>query len=217
MIIHTEDLRRYTICPMMYKSRDPFVYDPFLSAIKQTLIYLYAWEMSNQKKISAKSAMAKWDSLWGKKAGSTDGWLMIQKFMRRVYNWDDRVPHLINLDYKAQWGKDFINTHFDIVLSGKDGTLTFLEFNCAPTNDFRRQLETDIEAKAKLLILQKDLNHGKLELIRYNLNKRLDSARITVDPKFTMETTKLINGIIGNIKNEIFYPSPTCNCKHKGA
>lgn len=215
MLITTEDLKQYTICPMLLKHKYPLRKDPFLLALKQALTYLYAFEMSNNKKVTSRSMMSKWDKIWGQEDRAVHGWMIIKKFMDKVYNKDKRIPHLVNLDYKSQVGPIHIATHFDVILSDNLGNLTLLEFGLATNHmHLQLQLDADIEAKTKLLILHKSLDNHTCTLIRYNLNEHLSSAKIITNNQFVTSTEKIIRGIINNIHNELFYPVPTCKCPH---
>jgi len=95
MIITTQDLQAYTICPMLCKFNTHPPVDPLLKALKRALNYLYSFEMSNHKKVTEESMMSKWDKIWKQGAGSIDdkllaeramdGWLIIKKFMNKAY------------------------------------------------------------------------------------------------------------------------------------
>jgi hypothetical protein len=213
---------------MMCKFKTPLPVNPFLIALKQALIYLYTFEMSNEIKVNQQSMMSKWDKIWLKEAkaaglGEQDildkavnGWLIIKKYMDKVYSEDPRLSHLVGLNYRDQLGIDYIDVNFDVILSDEDGLLTLLEFSMDTDEKYLQwQLDSDIEAKTKLLLLYRSLS-GEVpcQLTRYNLNKKLTSASIYSTKEFLQNTEQLIYGIIYNIKHNLYYPSPNCKCIH---
>jgi hypothetical protein len=228
MLIHTTDLQKYTICPMMCKFGTPLPKNPFLFALKQALIYLYAFEMSNETKVNQQSMMSKWDRIWLKEAKTAklknkeiskkavDGWMIIKKYMNRVYLKDESIPHIVGLNYRGQLGSCYIDTNYDVILSDENGFLTLIEFSMSTDErHLQWQLDSDIAAKTKLLILHQSLGGAtKCQLIRYNLNKHLNKASIYATNEFLKDTEQLVYGIINNIKNNLYYPSPTCKCVH---
>jgi len=225
MIITTTELKAYTVCPMLCKFGTKPAVDPLLIALKRALTYLYSFEMSNNKKVLEGSMVNKWDKIWRQEAGdlgedelaerAVEGWLIIKKFMDKVYGSDKRVPRIVNLSHKASVEKIHFQTVFDVVLHGPKEEVTLLEFGTVrDTHNLRWQLETDIEAKAKLYLLKRSLGRSNCTLIRYNLNKNLNKTSIKATPTFMKDTEETILGIVDNIEEELFYPSPTCKCPH---
>jgi hypothetical protein len=238
--MHTADLQKYNICPMMHKFGTPLPKNPFLLALKQALVYLYIFEMSSETrvrpnnkkkveryKISYQSMMNKWDKIWTKEAKNTelsdkeiakkavDGWLIIKKYMDDVYLDDTRLPNIAGLNYRATFDGCHIDTTYDVILSDEDGFLTLIEFSMS-TNDkyLQKQLDDDIAAKAKLLLLHEAMPDVKCQLVRYNLNKKLLSAFVYGTKEFFKDTRETICKILHNIDNKIYKPNPNCKCVH---
>jgi hypothetical protein len=225
MIITTQDLKSYTICPMLCKFNTAPPVDPLLAALKKALSYLYAFEMSNNHKVTESSMINRWDRILASEAKdlpekemaelAVEGWLIIKRFMDRVYNTDKRTPHIVGLRHKANIGNIHLQTLFDVVLMGERGKITLLEFGTVrEAYNVRWQLAIDIEAKAKLYLLKQSLGRISCELIRYNLNKPLHKVSLKATPEFMKETEETILGIINNIQAGLFYQSPTCKCPH---
>ena len=227
MIIHTADLAKYNICPMMYKFGTSLPKDPFLLALKQALIYLYAFEMSNEKKADQQSMMNRWDRIWLKHAKTAnledeeisekavDGWLIIKKYMDDVYLNDDRLAHIAGLNYRAKFFDDYIDTTYDIILSDEHGFLTLIEFSMETNHqNLQEQLDKDIAARTKLLLLHYAMPDTKCQLVRYNLNKILTKTFICGNKDFYTSTKRKIKRILNNIKNNTYRPNPHCKCVH---
>ena len=225
MIITTQDLQAYTICPMLCKFNTHPPVDPLLKALKRALNYLYSFEMSNHKKVTEESMMSKWDKIWKQGAGSIDdkllaeramdGWLIIKKFMNKAYLKNKQVPRVVSLEHKTHIQRDiFLQTVFDVVLQGKQENITLLEFSTTRNKNLIYNLEADIEARAKLYLLKKSIGRSNCELIRYGLDQNVNKVSIKATKTFMEDTEDIILGIINNIKDELFYPSPTCKCKH---
>jgi hypothetical protein len=225
MLITTTELKAYTICPMLCKFDTQPAVDPLLIALKRALGYLYSFEMSNNKKVLEGSMVNKWDKIWRQEAGDLDedelaeraveGWLIIKKFMDKVYKPDKRVPRIVGLSHKAKINGIHLQTTFDVVLHGEKEEVTLLEFGTVRnTHNVRWQLETDIEAKAKLYLLKRSLGRSNCRMVRYSLNKNINKTSIKATQAFMKDTEETILGIVDNIQEELFYPSPTCKCPH---
>lgn len=225
-MITQDDLNIFQSCRLRWKlskeAHAPLVQpSPYYTAIKCTILQMYAWLQEKDKLLSELQIRDRWDKNWWTEnnleptkensAKAISGWLTIRNFWENFYLAEPYLtPIATNFEFSTYIHNVHFRVHADVILTTKNGEFTIRQFGIKKTHN---QLFHSLSTYLELVGCIDTLGVSNVSKSYINISSDKPTEILLNPPKtFINQAQIYLADISRSIYNNVFYPSPTQGC-----